>query len=438
MKKEEQLLERKVSAFIRQNQLMDVDKSYLVALSGGADSVCLFLALQRLGFQIEAIHCNFHLRGEESNRDEAFVKELCEQHHVKVHLVHFDTFEYANFHKVSIEMAARDLRYRYFEQLRRDMGADGICIAHHQDDSVETILINFIRGTGLKGLTGIQPRNGFLLRPLLCVNRMEIENYLKTDGQTYVTDSTNLDADAAIRNKIRLAVLPLLKTINPSTTESILQTAKHLAEAKKVVNWAIDKTLEGGEYSLLKIKNFPSSELLLFKLLQPYGFSSAQIEQLSRNLDTNSGRIYQSSTHQLLIDRERIIIEPIQEVPPTLVIPESGIYIYNKVEKFDFRITEGKELYTEKSYACLDADKVSFPLTIRPVKIGDRFVPFGMQGSRLVSDFLTDRKKTLFEKRRQLVVTNAQDDIIWLVGQRPDNRFCLDEDTKQTILIHKL
>lgn len=213
-----------VSSFANIHHLFAKEGVYLVALSGGADSVALLLALLDMGVRVEAVHCNFHLRGEESDRDEQFCKDLCSKYNVELHLVHFDTCEYAALHHVSIEMAARDLRYAYFERLRSDMGAEAICVAHHRDDSVETVLLNLVRGTGLRGLRGIQPKNGNIVRPLLCVSRDDIECFLDSIGQDYVTDSTNLHDDVK-RNKIRLDVLPLLETLNPDVRQSIFRTS---------------------------------------------------------------------------------------------------------------------------------------------------------------------------------------------------------------------
>ena len=185
----------RVRAFIWQQRLLSPDGRYLVAVSGGADSVCLLLMLLQRGYEVEAVHCNFKLRGDESQRDEVFVKDLCQRLDVKLHLTHFDTREYAAMRRISIEMAARQLRYAYFEQLRRDIDAADICVAHHQDDAVETFLMNLIRGTGIHGLTGIKPRNGHIVRPLLCLSRQDILLWLDEQHQTFVTDSSNMVAD---------------------------------------------------------------------------------------------------------------------------------------------------------------------------------------------------------------------------------------------------
>jgi tRNA(Ile)-lysidine synthase len=228
----------RVGAFIRQRQLLAVDALHLVALSGGADSVALLLILRSLGYKVEAVHCNFHLRAEESDRDERFVCRLCQKTGTPIHLTHFDTRTYADLHKVSIEMAARELRYRYFDQLRGDVGADRICVAHHRDDAVETLLMNLMRGTGVHGLTGIRAENGHVVRPLLCLSRKEIEGYLKEIGQDYVVDSTNLVADV-LRNKIRLRLLPLMQDISLKAVEGIAQTMENMAEVEKIYNNAV-------------------------------------------------------------------------------------------------------------------------------------------------------------------------------------------------------
>ena len=229
-------MKQKVSEYIRKRGLLKPEGHYLVALSGGADSVCLLLLLKQLGYSVEAIHCNFHLRGEESGRDESFCRQLCDEQQIKLHLVHFDTQAYAQLHKVSIEMAARQLRYRHFAHLCCDLQFQGVCVAHHQDDVAETVLMNLIRGTGIKGLSGIKPLQSMIfqlngqddstfqlpiIRPMLCVSRDEITDFLNQIGQTYVTDSTNLIPDVQ-RNKIRLQVLPLLREINPSVSRNIV------------------------------------------------------------------------------------------------------------------------------------------------------------------------------------------------------------------------
>ena len=455
----------KVNDFIGRHQLLSRDGLHLVALSGGADSVALLLVLRRLDYHVEAVHCNFHLRGEESDRDEAFVKNLCSEQDIKLHLIHFDTREYAVVHQVSIEMAARELRYRYFEQLRQDIGAETVCVAHHRDDANETLLMNLMRGAGIHGLTGIRPRNGSIVRPLLDVSRQEIEDYLHSIGQTYVTDSTNLEPDV-LRNKIRLQLLPLMEDLQPGTADNLARSAYYLSEAEKVYNAEIAREkdeylsstrglspvcevheahgdsplcVSGNQHFSFLISHSslitsPSPLCLLHELLTPLGFNRTQIEQILSATD-ESGRAFTSPTHILVIDRDRLVVEPIQEPMKPMVIPEPGRYRLDENVCLDVSITDDVTVSKTPDVATLDAERIQFPLTVRPVQQGDRFQPYGMQGQKLVSDFLTDQKLNLLEKRRQLVVTDATGAIIWLVGRRTSHRYRVTPDTTKVLRI---
>lgn len=438
-----QFLQR-ISKYIETHKLLSSGERCLVALSGGADSVALLSILLKLGYNAEAVHCNFHLRGEESDRDERFVVDLCDSLGVLLHRVHFDTAEYARLHKISIEMAARDLRYGYFIQLARDIDVRTICVAHHRNDSVETMLLNLIRGTGLQGLCGIRPKNGSIVRPLLCASREEIENYLISESLEYVTDSTNLEDDF-MRNKIRLNVIPLLKEINPSVVENMQQTANYISDAVRVVDESLDSSASavcGSKNGMLYIdipllQQQPSPETLLFHMLKKYGFSSSQIEQIHCNINAPTGRIYSSDTHTLVFDRGYLVVaEKITDFEP-YKIPETGTYVLDniriaiKLQTIDKSFSISRESFV----ATIDAGKVKFPLYLRRVEVGDRFVPFGMKGSKLVSDYLTDCKKNIIEKSRQLVVTDADGHIVWLVGERTDNRFRISSDSSQALIL---
>ena len=446
-----------VRHFAHHHQLFTPRGKYIIALSGGADSVSLLLVLKHLeselDISLEAAHCNFHLRGDESLRDEEFCKQLCRRLHVPLHLVHFDTHAYADLHHVSIEMAARDLRYAYFEQLRRDIHAHDICVAHHRDDSVETLLLNLVRGTGLRGLRGIQPRNAHIIRPLLSHSRQQIDQYLNALGESYVTDSTNLHNDVK-RNKIRLDVMPLLHELNPSVSQSIFETSLRVTEALKIFDDAIqhaiaDVTIPQNSklktqnspliISVDRLKQQPSPEYTLHEILSPRGFTSAQIEQIYTSLDTNpTGKIITSCTHELAFDRSTLILQP--KTPTALVrpmhIPETGTYVLSDNLKLKVETEECGDRYEPSrtaDCASLDASDIKFPLTLRHIQPGDRFVPFGMTGTKLLSDYLTDRKKNIFEKRAQLVLTDAQQRILWLVGERTDNRFRITPNTQQAL-----
>ena len=413
-------LKLQVAKFIRSQQLLSDDGLHLVALSGGADSVALMLVMKALGYRIEAVHCNFHLRGEESDRDELFVKNLSNCEDIPLHLIHFDTREYAALHQVSIEMAARELRYHYFSQLLEDLGAETICVAHHRDDAVETLLMNLLRGAGIHGLTGIRPRNGHIVRPLLCVSRKDILLALKSIGQGYVTDSSNLETEV-LRNKIRLQLIPLLEQLNPSASENIFRTSFFLSEAEKVYN-AYFKA-QGNTLPISSLLESPSPLCLLHEWLSPLGFNRTQTSEiLESSISSTPGKEFSSTTHTLVIDRDYILVKLITSPMKPFVIPEVGFYHID--ETLSLRVTklDGTNDISREPYICtIDADKVKFPLTLRPVRQGDRFVPFGMKSSKLISDFLTDKKLNLIDKRHQLLLTDATGLIVWVVGLRTSN-----------------
>ena len=453
----------KIKRFIVSEHLLRVDALYLVALSGGADSVALLLCLKELGYRVEAVHCNFNLRGEESLRDEQFCEDLCQRENIPLHKVHFDTQAYADLHKVSIEMAARELRYRYFFQLKEALGADGVCVGHHKEDSVETILINLVRGTGLSGLMGIRPRNHDVIRPLLCVTRQEIEDYLRQHAVSFVTDSTNL-IDDVVRNKIRLNILPQLSEINPSVTDAILTTSNHLSEVDAIVQESLKTALgkavsfinsatqvssnslsnEPFQLDLSVVRAFPSPSYLLFYILKPLGFSSSQIAEMVSHLDGQTGQLWYSPSHELTHDRGVFMVLPREEAEPRqLVIPETGRYVYDV--QLSLRLTEraltpssNVSFSKVPTVVDLDASSIRFPLTLRRVAEGDRFTPLGMRGTQLMSDFLTNLKRNRFEKRNQLVLLDATGTILWVLGLRINDHFKLTPQSTSCLRIEIL
>lgn len=410
---------------------------YIVALSGGADSVCLLLKMLDEGRHVEAAHCNFHLRGAESDRDEAFVVDLCQRLGVALHRAHFDTREYASLHKVSIEMAARTLRYQYFEQLRRDIGAEAIMVAHHRDDNVETVLMNMVRGTGIRGVAGIRPVNGHILRPLLDMSRSDIEAYLAARGETYVTDSTNLKDDA-MRNKFRLNVIPLLRTINPRASENIHLTSRHIAEAEKIVDWAVERAREEvcsmtGDDLIVdasRLYSFVAPDYLLNEICRPYGFSTSQIADMSDAIrEHHVGAVFHSVSHIAAVanfsNRLCLQISPLLTSEREYRLPEEGTYRLSsdmKIVVSTRAIDDTFHISKSSDCATLDRSKVRFPLTLRLAKEGDRFTPFGMKGSKLVSDYLSDLKCSVIDRRRQWVIEDATGMIIWLVGRRTNDK----------------
>ena len=448
-------IEQKVSKYIHRHYLLKHDGRYLVALSGGADSVALLCILDALGMNISAAHCNFHLRGEESNRDEQFCVDLCQKMGIPLSRIHFDTQEYAQLHKVSIEMAARDLRYRYFAQLAKDLEADGICVAHHRDDNVETLLLNLLRGSGIDGLAGIAPQNGNILRPLLCISRQDILQYLKEKGQDYVTDSTNLEDDA-LRNKIRHHVIPLLQTLNPAASDNIALSAKYVRQACEMLSamWGSQQHQEGTEeeenpqtdtlyINKVEVMQAASPEFMLHHQIGSYGFHGDCIDSIIEAMEAQDGgvgKVWKSNDHMLAIDRDSLLVTSLHHLEAfqqerSFRIPEEGNYHIGNLQLRIKQYEKAADFQPSKSARriTLDADKVNFPLVYRRTETGDRFHPFGMKGSKLVSDYLTDRKRSYLQKLEQHVITHRDGDIIWLVGERTSEKTKITEQT-QTIL----
>lgn len=435
----------KVKNCIARHELLGREHPVLVALSGGADSVALACVLQDLGYKIEAAHCNFCLRGAESDRDEAFVTDFCQRRKIVLHRRCFSTHAYAHEHHVSIEMAARTLRYDFFEQLLQERELDCVAVAHHREDNTETVLLNLLRGTGIRGLRGIQYRNGKVVRPLLDVSRQEIEDYLAECHQDYVTDSTNLQ-DEVQRNKIRLNVMPRMREIYPNADESIHQGARRLSDAFRIYEYGMDllmqQVVHGNRILLEELNRTPAPETVLYEILSRMDFNPAQVAAIYEQQGGESGKVYESPTHRLLRDREALVFEKKAVRPARLekVLPLEGIM--RVTDDVTFLISRssyssGGPLPREKNVICMDLDKVEFPLVVRTPQTGDRFMPFGMKGMKLVSDFLTDLKKNVFEKERQLLVCSG-DKIAWVVGERPDDRFRVTEHTRHILRIQLL
>ncbi len=432
-------MQHTVARYIARHTLLPDGARVLVALSGGADSVALLHILHRLRYDCIAVHCNFHLRGEESMRDQYFVEALCKRLNIPLQIVEFDTEKYARKNKVSIEMAARTQRYTAFEQIRTQQKALAIAVAHHRDDSAETLLLNLMRGCGLRGLHGIRPRNGYIIRPLLCIDRSDILQYLKVCGEKYITDSTNLKSDYT-RNKIRLEILPLMAQINPSILQTLAETAERIAEAENIYDSALRESIthiySGNRIDLEAIKNEPSPQTLLHEILAPLGFNSAQTADIIGSIDSGCGQCYKSADYTVIKDRNQLIVTPNgEQFGQTITLPQEGDtstpYGTIRVRKEPFDGTIPKQ----HNIATLDARKVALPLILRPTKRGDRFAPFGMRGSKLVSDYLTDRKRSIIEKQRQFVVTDAHDNILWLVDERPSAKCSIDGQTTEVICL---
>ncbi|WP_298651995.1 tRNA lysidine(34) synthetase TilS [uncultured Proteiniphilum sp.] len=429
-----------VRRFIEKEKLLTPNTTVVVGLSGGIDSMVLLDLLTLLGYQCVAAHCNFHLRGEESDRDAGFVKKWCKSIDIPLTSVDFNTTQYAADRKISIEMAARELRYDWFEIVRRQYGAEAVAVAHHKDDSVETVLLNLIRGTGIKGLTGIMPKNRHVIRPLLCVTRAGIEEYITERDIPYVFDSSN-DDDVFLRNSLRLNIIPQLEKLNPSVKEAVCRTSQNLAEAEKIysasIGEAIKNVFRDGKIDIRKLRETASPRSLLFEILSPLGFGPSVIEDIYLGMESSSGKVFYSKSYRLIKDRDFFILDR----TTGNTAGEELIYIDLKTEE----ITEPLHLMIRREkmpvaieknryFLYADSGRLTFPLKLRRWKEGDWFIPFGMKGRKKVSDYFTDRKYSLKAKEDAWILLSG-DEIVWIVGERTDDRFKITAESIDVFIV---
>lgn len=310
------MIRSRVKEFIKKEQLLKDNSKVILGVSGGADSIALLDILHSAGYQVIVAHCNFHLREAESVRDEMFVKRICEEKSLTYRTIHFDTIKYAAQNSLSIEMAARELRYKWFEELRQEFDAEAIAVGHHKDDSIETVIMNLVRGTGIRGLTGIEPKAGYIVRPFLCVTRAEIEEYMKVSDLDYVDDSTNSES-IYTRNIVRLDVMPYFERINPSAKESIFKSMQNLRQVENIYFAYIEKCKkdiqEEEKINIKKLQKLVEPEAVLFEILSAYHFNSAVVSDIYNALDGQSGKIFYSDTHKVLKDRDFLLIETIED-----------------------------------------------------------------------------------------------------------------------------
>ncbi len=427
-----------LAATIRRHGLLRPGERVLVALSGGADSVALLAGLRTLGYTVEAAHCNFHLRGAESERDETFCRTLCRNlGGIPLHIAQFDTRAEAERSGESLEMAARRLRYTWFETLRHERGIRRVAVAHHRDDNVETMLLNLIRGTGLRGLTGMKYRNGAIVRPLLDLSRDDLLQYVNGEGLGYVTDSSNADT-AFKRNKVRHVVLPLLRELNPAADATLAATAQRLADAEELYALGLAQAgqslrHEGGGMDIPLGTGRPP-RAALFEWLAAAGFPKVMVRELTEGPAPRDGALFEGRDAVAVVHRGMLEIRPrpirfgaVRLPAGTTVLP-NGWRI--EAEDLPHGLTEG--LPRERTTVCLDADALRGQLCCRSVVEGDRFAPYGLKGTKLVSDFLTDRHYSRLDRQAAMAVTDDAG-IVWLAGERPDRRACITAETRRAI-----
>jgi len=419
------------------------DTRLLIAISGGVDSVVLAHLCSELNLNFSLAHCNFNLRGEESNADEDFVLDLAEQLEVEVFIENFDTQAYANEHKRSIQMAARELRYDWFAELAEQLQFDYILTAHHADDNLETFLINFTRGTGLNGLTGIPMINDNIVRPLLPFSRETIEAYARKEAIKWQEDSSN-SSRKYLRNKLRHEVVPILKEINPQLLDSFQSTIVNLNDTADIVEESLNAVAKraitniddnGITYKISEFKKVNNPKAYLFEMFKDFGFT--EWNDILGLLDAQSGKHVLSNTHRLIKHRENLILTELKSViiePITLdaVEVQNGI-VETPIGQLIFKTVE-TILKTSENIIYIDKDKLSFPLELRLWKQGDFFYPSGMTGKKKISKYLKDEKLSLVEKEKTWVLT-SEDNILWVIGKRADNRFRVTDKTKDILKI---
>jgi len=424
-------------------QLQFLEKSKLIiAISGGLDSVVLAHLCHELKLNFALAHCNFNLRGEESNTDEDFVLDLGEQLDVEVFIQNFDTQAYADEYKCSIQMAARELRYDWFAELAEQLQFDYILTAHHADDNLETFLINFTRGTGLNGLTGIPTINDNIVRPLLPFSRDAIEAYAKENNMMWREDSSNVSRKY-LRNKLRHQVVPILKEINPQLLDSFKNTLKNLNDTADIVDESLNAVAKraitniddtGITYNISEFKKVNNPKAYLFEMFKDYGFT--EWNDVVGLLDAESGKQVLSNSHRLIKHREHLILADLchsDQSEESLLIKETDKSMETPIGIL-FLDEADAVIGNSKTTIHVDRNKVIFPLELRPWKEGDYFYPIGMKGKKKISKYLKDEKLSLVEKENTWVLT-SENSVLWVIGKRPDERYKVINETKQILRI---
>ncbi len=439
------MLPDRFQSYIKENSLVEPGEKVLLAVSGGVDSMVMLSLFASAGYGIGVAHCNFQLRGAEADEDEEVIERTCAAMGVPHYNIRFDTMAEMEATGESVQMAARRLRYTWFDQLCNDHGYNVIAIAHHADDSVETFFINLLRGTGLRGLTGISVTNGRVIRPLLFATRKEILDYAHANKIAFREDSSNRSTKY-LRNKVRLGLVPRIREINPKFTELMSRNVQRLTEAQQFISHGIERIRE----EILTHENgldvidpgkidaaYPANFVIYELLSSYYGFKGDVVDALCRSLHHGgSGKRFYAREHVAMLDRGRIIVAPIAEDDTCNVEVDARThkaYCSNSVVFFEHINIDDVDTPVQPSHiALVDADKLTFPLTLRRWADGDSFIPFGMTGHKKVSDLLVDEKVPLAEKQRQAVVCSGEQ-IVWVVGRRIDDRFRITDGTENVL-----
>ncbi len=434
---------RRFIEYSKQQQLFSAGTRVLLAVSGGIDSMVMAFLFREAGTDHAIAHCNFSLRGEESDGDEKFVISYAGKRNIQCFTTRFDTLGYAASRHISVQMAARELRYNWFDTLIEKEGFDAVAVAHNLNDNIETFFINLLRGTGLNGLTGMSPRHNNIIRPLLFATRTEIDAFATAEKIKYREDSSNAEVKYT-RNRIRIRVLPEIEKVNANSVAAITETMSHLNSASELVDIYIEgihselfrPSVNGVEADVGKLRSLKPAAPHIYELFKRYGLSSQQTQEMIDLLDSSTGKYILSSTHRLLRDRGKILISARSDDQPSS-------YIFSSIDEMrlsglftDLRITVPSDdpLPRSRLTACLDLALVDFPVTARHWEPGDRFAPLGMSQLKKISDFLIDLKVPVTEKEKVLLLLSG-DKVMWVMGYRIDNRFRVTDSTERILIM---
>jgi tRNA(Ile)-lysidine synthase len=440
------VIKERFLSFINKHQLLQEGQRILAAVSGGIDSSVMVHLLHKAGVEFAIAHCNFGLRGEESDTDELFVKKLAKKYKVPFYIQHFDTAAFAETEKISIQMAARALRYEWFNKLLDQESYDYIATAHHKNDLAETVLLNLTKGTGIAGFHGILPKNKRVIRPILFMEKDDIYDYTAEQQLIWREDSSNT-SNKYQRNFLRNEVIPKLKEINPNFENTLSQTAEKITAIEewfiqqvKQLEKSVVSEQEGNIFiSFKEIAALPESLVVLLELLKPYNFNYDQARNILSVLNEEPGKIFNSPTHQLVKDREHLVIssKSLEHFRSAEIAEGQKDYTGEQLKlSFEVIAAEGFKILIDPRVACMDYALLQWPLHLRKWKDGDWFIPLGMNNKKKISDFLTDEKVPLNIKGQTQVLTSGGA-IVWVVGKRIDNRYKITENTQQVLVVRK-
>ncbi len=432
-----------LQTFVNQNQLFKPQNSILIAVSGGIDSVVLCYLFSMANWKFGVAHCNFQLRGRAADEDEQFVQQLAKELSTPFYNIQFDTQKIAEAQKASIQLVARELRYDWLEQIRVEQAYDYIATAHHLNDSIETGIYNFAKGTGIRGLTGIPIKNNRIIRPLHFATKQEIQKFAKENNIEYRMDSSNADAKYN-RNKIRHFVIPALQTINPNLEYTAKKTFQNLQATTEIFDWAIEQMKQQSSQivgetktiNLKKISDFPYPTTVLYEIIKDYNFNADQAQQILESQAT--GKQFFSDTHEALINRHLLMIRPkVENVASIYWINTDTNYLsIGEAELLIKKTPVPSAFLADNNWAVLDYDTLKFPLILRRWKAGDHFQPLGMRGKKQkIQDFFSNNKVSRFAKEKVWIL-ESNGEICWIIGHRIDERFKITATTQQCLTLH--